>query len=74
MLKNRYLRLVLALLASGLLSFGVGLSAGWLTSLLNCEGEQLACNIDDAVGAYATIIMAVLGALDLWRDTLGRDQ
>jgi hypothetical protein len=34
-----------------------------VTSTLHCEGERLACNIDVAVGAYATMILAALGPL-----------
>jgi hypothetical protein len=63
MFRNRYLRLVLALLASGILSFAVGIAIGSVTSLLHCEGEGLACNIDVAVGAYATMMLAALGPL-----------
>ncbi len=63
MLRNKYLRLVLALLASGILSFAVGIAIGSLTSLLPCEGEGLACNIDVAVGAYATMMLAAIGPL-----------
>lgn len=61
MLRNKYFRLVLALLASGILSFAVGIAIGSLTSMLHCEGERLACNIDVAVGAYATMMSAAIG-------------
>lgn len=63
MLRNKYLRLVLALLASGVLSFAIGIAIGSTTSLLHCEGERLACNIDIAVGAYATMMLAAIGPL-----------
>jgi len=63
MLRNKYLRLVLVLLASGILSFAIGLAIGSVTSMLHCEGERLACNIDVAIGAYATSILAALGPL-----------
>jgi hypothetical protein len=63
MLRNKYLRLVLALLVLGVLSFAVGIAIGSLTSLLPCEGEGLACNIDVAVGAYATMMLAAIGPL-----------
>lgn len=63
MLRNKYLRLVLALLVSGVLSFAVGITIGSATSMLPCEGEGLACNIDVAVGAYATMILAAIGPL-----------
>ncbi len=63
MFRNKYVRLVLALLASGVLSFAVGVAIGSVTSMLHCEGERLACNIDLAVGAYATMILAAVGPL-----------
>ncbi len=31
--------------------------------MLHCEGERLACNIDVAVGAYATMMLAAIGPL-----------
>ena len=31
--------------------------------MLHCEGERLACNIDVAVGAYATMTLAAIGPL-----------
>jgi len=55
------LRLVLMLLLAGAISLGAGLGLFWLVSQMPCEGEQLACNIDDAVGGYAAIIWAGLG-------------
>lgn len=63
MLRNKYLRLVLTLLASSILSFAIGIAIGSLTSLLPCQGEGLACNIDVAVGAYATMMLAAIGPL-----------
>jgi hypothetical protein len=44
-------------------SAAVGLALNWLASELRCEGEGLACNIDDAVGAYGVLIVACLGPL-----------
>lgn len=55
------LRLVLILLLAAAISLGAGLGLFWLVSGMPCEGEQLACNIDDAVGGYAAIIWAGLG-------------
>jgi len=55
------LRLVLVLLLAAAVSLGVGLATFWLISGMHCDGEQLACNIDDAVGGYATMIWAGLG-------------
>jgi hypothetical protein len=55
------LRLVLILLLAAAVSLGAGLGLFWLVSRMPCEGEQLACNIDDAVGGYAAIIWAGLG-------------
>ena len=55
------LRLVLILLLAAVISLGAGLGLFWLVSGMPCEGEQLACNIDDAVGGYAAIIWAGLG-------------
>lgn len=55
------LRLVLALILAAAVSLGLGLGLFALLSALPCEGEQLACNIDDAIGGYATLIWAGLG-------------
>ena len=56
-----WLRLVLLLLAGGVVSFALGLGAIWLAGRLPCSGETLSCNIQEAVGAYAVLIWAVLG-------------
>jgi len=55
------LRLILALILAGAISLCAGLAIFWLVSQAPCEGEQLACNIDDAIGGYATMIWAGLG-------------
>lgn len=55
------LRLVLALLLAGAVSLGAGLGLFWLVSQTPCQGEQLSCNIDDAVGGYASMIWTGLG-------------
>jgi hypothetical protein len=45
------------------LSFAIGIAIGSATSMLPCEGEGLGCNIDVAVGAYATMTLAAIGPL-----------
>jgi hypothetical protein len=57
------LRLVLILLLAAAVSLSAGLGLFWLVSRMPCEGEQLACNIDDAVGGYATLIWAGFGVV-----------
>jgi len=57
------LRLVLMLLLAGAISLGAGLAIFWLISQMHCAGEQLACNIDDAVGGYATMVWSGLGLI-----------
>ena len=64
MLRNKYLRLVLALLASGILSFAVGdrHRLGDLDApLREASGSPAISTV--AVGAYATMILAALGPL-----------
>jgi hypothetical protein len=56
-------RLVLALLAAGALSFLTGVVFTQTIALVPCRGEGLACKIDQAVGAYAVVIWAILGPL-----------
>ena len=58
-----YVRLVLALLAAGVLSFLAGVVFMETIGTVPCEGEGLACNIDAAVGGYGVIIFAVLGPI-----------
>src|SRR5262245_8353463 len=57
------LRLVLALLVALIVSFAAGGAVVKLGDFLPCQGEGLACNIDEAVGAYAVRGGAVLGPL-----------
>ncbi len=57
------IRLVLALLAAGALSFLAGLVFTETVGAIPCQGEGLACNIDAAVGGYGVIIFAVLGPI-----------
>ena len=54
---------LIALLASGAVSFLAGLAFTWLIERLPCSGEGLACNIDQAIGAYGVVIWAILGPL-----------
>jgi hypothetical protein len=55
--------LVLALLAAGGLSFLAGYAFSQLAALVPCQGEGLACNIDQAVGGYMVVIWSILGPL-----------
>ena len=55
------LRLVLAHVVTAAVSLGAGLGVLWLIGHMPCAGEQLACNIDDAVGGYAAMIWTGLG-------------
>jgi hypothetical protein len=57
------LHLILALVVAAAASLAAGLAVSWLAGHMPCHGETLACNIDGAVGAYGTIIWAVLGPL-----------
>ena len=57
------LRLILMLLVAGGVSLLAGLAFGQIAALLRCEGEGLACGIDQAIGAYAVLIWAVLGPI-----------
>ena len=45
------------------LSCLAGLLFGQIIARVPCQGEGLACNIDEAVGAYAVLIYAVLGPI-----------
>ena len=60
-MKRPWLRLSILLLTGSVLSIAVGLGATWLADRLPCSGETLSCNIQEAVGAYAVLIWAVLG-------------
>jgi hypothetical protein len=61
MTANRHIRLILALLVAFVLSSLIGIALDWVSDLMPCEGEGLACGIDEAVGGYGTLIAAVLG-------------
>lgn len=54
-------RLVFALVAAAVLSFLLGILFTETVRAVPCEGEGLVCNIDQAIGAYAVAILAVLG-------------
>lgn len=56
-------KFLLALLAAGAVSFLAGLAVTWLIQFVPCRGEGLICNIDQAIGAYAVVIWAILGPL-----------
>jgi hypothetical protein len=53
----------LVLLVAGALSLLAGLAVSEILALMPCQGEDLACRIDDAIGAYAVLISATLGPL-----------
>jgi hypothetical protein len=55
--------LVLALLAAGAVSFLAGFAFTQAIERVPCRGETLACNIDQAIGAYGVVIWAILGPL-----------
>jgi hypothetical protein len=54
-------RLVVTLVVAGALSLLVGLLFTEIVRAVPCQEERLACNIDQAIGAYAVMIYAVLG-------------
>jgi hypothetical protein len=56
-------KFVLALFATGALSFLAGYAFTELLALIPCRGESLACTIDQAIGGYAVVIWAILGPL-----------
>lgn len=41
----------------------LGLAASHIASLMPCQGEGLACNLNEAIGAYAVLIWTCLGPL-----------
>ena len=56
-------KLVLALFAAGAISFLTGFAYVKLMGQLACSVETLVCNINEAIGAYAVVIWAILGPL-----------
>ena len=69
-MQRAYARLILTLVIAGALSCLAGLLFGQIIARVPCQGEGLACNIDEAVGAYAVLIYAVLGPI-IFAVTLG---
>jgi hypothetical protein len=57
------MRLVMALLLAGVLSLLAGIAAVHVVGWLPCHGEGLACNLDQAIGAYAVPIAATAGLI-----------
>jgi hypothetical protein len=69
-MQRAYARLLVTLVIAGALSCLVGLLFTQIIDRMPCEGEGLACNIDQAVGAYAVLIYALLGPI-IFAVTLG---
>jgi hypothetical protein len=69
-MQRAYARLILTLVIAGALSCLAGLLFRQIIVRVQCQGEGLACNIDEAVGAYAVLIYAVLGPI-IFAVTLG---
>jgi len=57
------MRLLLGLFVAAGLSFLIGLAASHIASLMPCQGEGLACNLNEAIGGYAVLIWSGLGPL-----------
>ena len=57
------MRLLLGLFVADGLSFLIGLAASHIASLMPCQGEGLACNLNEAIGGYAVFIWTCLGPL-----------
>lgn len=57
------MRLVMALLLAAVLSLLAGIAAVYVVGWLPCHGEGLACNLDQAIGAYAVPIGATAGLI-----------
>jgi len=69
-MQRAYARLLVTLVVTGALSCLAGLLFTQIIAGVPCWGEGLACNIDQAVGAYAVLIYAVLGPF-IFAVTLG---
>jgi uncharacterized membrane-anchored protein YitT (DUF2179 family) len=69
-MQRAYARLLLTLVVAGVLSSLAGLLFMRIVENTPCDGERLGCNIDQAVGAYAVLIYAVLGPI-IFAVTLG---
>ena len=57
------MRLLLGLFVAAGLSFVIGLAASHIAALMPCQGEGLACNLNEAIGGYAVLIWSCLGPL-----------
>lgn len=57
------MRLVVALLLAAGLSLLAGMAGVHIVGMLPCQGDGLACNIDQAIGAYAVPILALAGLI-----------
>ena len=57
------MRLLPWLFVAAGLSLLIGLTASHMASLMPCHGEGLACNLNEAIGAYAVLIWTCLGSL-----------
>jgi hypothetical protein len=55
------MRLLIALLVAGALSLLTGLAASATAGVIPCQGEGLACALNEAIGGYAVLIWTVLG-------------
>jgi hypothetical protein len=62
-MQNSIAKLLIALLAACVISGFAGLASLHVAGLLGCNGERLACNIDEAIGGYGVLIWSVLGPL-----------
>src|SRR4026208_2310376 len=69
-MQRAYARLLVTLVVAGALWCLAGLLSAQIIAGVPCWGEGLACNIDQAVGAYAVLIYAVLGPI-IFAVTLG---
>lgn len=57
------MRLLLGLFVAAGLSLLVGLAASHMAASMPCQGEGLACNLNEAIGGYAVLIWSCLGPL-----------
>lgn len=62
-MQNSVAKLLIALRASCVISGFAGLASMHVAGFMGCNGERLACNIDEAVGGYGVLIWSVLGPL-----------
>src|ERR1043165_8321983 len=69
-MQRAYARLLVTLVVASALSCLAGLLFMRIVERMPCHGERLACNIDQAVGAYAVLIYAMLGPV-IFAVTLG---